>query len=268
MKNKICEYDLMNVILKGLILILIIICFEYYNKYIKISEPMTSVLSNSNKKDWLDEIFDMRQIITISSRKKNVSLFCKSLEINETIFNAILKADISYNNVYNLKIGEIACAMSQEAVLRKFVESDAKSLMLFEDDVMPINHEVYTNSGITLNHIKKYIEKCVQNLPSNWDVIYFGRCWDNCSKHITINKYLVKVHRAMCHHAIVFSKKGAQRILESIKHPLSKPIDHIVSGLCVSGELHAYASKTPVFYQNRDQLSTTIGNFDSLPVCA
>ena len=139
---------------------------------------------------------------------------------------------------------------------------------MFEDDVMPITHELYTSSNITLDNIKKYIIKCVQYLPSSWDVFYLGRCWDNCTKHIKINQYIVKVHRAMCHHAICFTKEGAKKILENIVHPLSKPIDHIVSNLCSKGNIECYASTVPVFYQNRDELSTTIGNFDKLPICA
>ena len=256
----------MNNIMKGLISVVVIICvLKYYNV---ITEPMTSELVDPTKKDWLEELFDMRQIITIPSRVKNVSAFCRSLEIKETIFNAILKTDLSYNNVYNLKIGEIACAMSQEAVLKKFVESGTESLLLFEDDVMPINHEVYTNSGITLDHIKKYVRKCMENLPSDWSILYLGKCWSDCRRAITVNKYIMKEHKSLCHHAIAFSRKGAQRILNAIIHPISKPIDHIVSALCMSGELQAYSAKICVFYQNRDELSTTIGNFDNLPVCA
>ena len=172
-----------------LIMVIIIIGIKLLNINIKPNDIKLS--HNTNEKDWLDELFDRKQIITIPTRVKNVSNFCKSLKINETIFNAILKNNLNYNNVYKLKIGEIACALSQEKVLQEFVSSDDKTLLMFEDDVMPITHEMYVNSGITLNHIKSYINKCVTYLPNNWDVMYFGRCWDSCSNHVKINKYIV-----------------------------------------------------------------------------
>ena len=82
-----------------------------YKQISKNNSIATTINPNINGKDWLDEIFDMRQIITIPDRTKNVLKFCNSLNINTSIFNAILKQDLKYDNVYNLKIGEIACAL-------------------------------------------------------------------------------------------------------------------------------------------------------------
>ena len=219
-------------------------------------------------KDWLNHIFEEIQIITIPSRIQNVKNFCKSMEINTRIFPAILKKDISYNNVYNLKRGEIACALSQEKVLQNFVDSGKQSLIMFEDDIMNIDSKKYKQSNITLDNIKNYVNKVNEYVPMDWDVIYLGRCWDMCGKHIPINKYIVKVHRTLCHHAIAFSREGAIKILANIKHPISMPIDHVVSNLCQKGDITCYASIVPVFYQNREELKTSIGNFDKLPTCA
>ena len=75
------------------------------------------------------------------------------------------------------------------------------------------------------------------------------------------------INRTLCHHAIAFSRNGAEKILAAIKHPLSKPIDHIVASLATNGIIDSYASVIPIFYQNRDEMSSTIGNYDHLPVC-
>jgi len=248
-----------------IIMIVIIICIIYYYKKSKATK--TRHMEPFEQKDWLEELFDSRQIITIPSRRDNVSNFCKSLDINETIFSAILKNDIKYDNPHNLKLGEIACALSQEQVLKNFTSSMHNSLLIFEDDIMPINHKMYTDLETTQEHVKNYVKKAVEYLPTDWDVLYFGRCWDNCRRHTPVNKFLVKVHRTMCHHAIAFSRRGAQKILDNITHPFTKPIDHIVSGLCSNGTITCYATVVPVFYQNREELFTTIGNFDKLPIC-
>ena len=224
--------------------------------------------TNKKSNDWLQEIFDYRQIITIPDRKKHVLKFCKSFDLKPTIFNAILKDEISYKNLYGLKIGEIACAMSQEAVLKKFVKTGKSSLLMFEDDNIPFTFKFYKKSGLSLDNIKNYVKNAYNMLPANWDVLYLGRCWDNCNRNIKINKYLYKTHRTLCHHAIAFSRQGAIRVLEAISHPLQRPIDHIVARLTTQGEIDAYATIIPVFYQNRDKMESTVGNFDNLPVCA
>lgn len=260
-----------NIILLSIILVLIFIYFVRSDTCIKPVKSIISVFApepeHFTEGDWLDELFDMKQIITIPSRRQNVTKFCASFDLNEDIFNAVLKDEIDYKNVYNLKMGEIACALSQEQVLKNFVSSMHNSLIMFEDDIMSLDHEMYASAETTLDHVKNYMKKAVEYLPTDWDVVYFGRCWDNCRRHIPVNKFMVKVHRAMCHHAIAFSRHGAQKILANIEHPLSKPIDHIVSGLCSKGIITCYATVVPVFYQNRSELKTTIGNFDKLPIC-
>lgn len=250
------------------IIILLFILLVYLAQKVSINEAFSVAKKEKMKdKDWLEELFDSREIITIPSRRKYVNDFCNSFQIKPTIFNATLKSDLSYNNIYRLKMGEIACAISQEKVLRKFVNSNHSSLLLFEDDNISFTNDVYATSKINLQHIKKYIKNCVESLPSDWDVLYLGRCWDNCSRNVKINKYLFKTHRTLCHHAIAFSKSGAEKILDAITHPLTKPIDHIVANLTINGVIDSYASVVPIFYQNRDELMSTIGNFDNLPVC-
>jgi len=220
-----------------------------------------------DNRDWLEKLFDRREIVTIPSRIENVNNFCKSFNIKPTIFKAILKNDISYNNKFNLKIGEIACAMSQETVLRNFISSNDQTLLMFEDDVMPFTDLVYSRSNVTLADLQKYVKKAVKSLPVTWDILYLGRCWDDCENNIRINNYLVKTNYTLCHHAIAFSRDGAKKVLKHIKHPLNKPIDHIVAMLTKKRLLDSYATNIPIFYQNRDDLTTTIGNFDNLPIC-
>ncbi len=233
----------------------------------KLNEGFGEDKKESKQPDWLEELFEFRQIITIPERASHVKKFCKSFEIKPTIFNAILKKDLNYNNVYNLKIGEIACALSQEAVLKKFIDSEAKNMLMLEDDNIPFTNEFYKNVGLKLEFIKDYMGNCVKSLPYDWDVMYFGRCWDDCANHTPWNNYIVKTRRTLCHHGIAFSRKGASIILEHIKHPLNVPIDHVVANLTSGGKLNTYASILPIFYQNRAEMNSTIGNYDHLPIC-
>lgn len=255
-----------------ILIILILLLIKYRSKSLrKISEKFIhNDLANNlptDTLDWLEELFEYRQIITIPERINHVKKFCKSFEIKPTIFNAILKKDIHYPNPYGLRIGEIACALSQEAVLKKFIQSENKSMLMLEDDNVPFTHLFYRNVGLRLDFIKEYIRKSVESLPEDWDVLYLGRCWDDCANHIPFNNFIVKTKRTLCHHGIAFSRKGASIILANITHPLNVPIDHIVANLSVHGKINSYATILPVFYQNRDELNSTIGNYDHLPIC-
>ena len=246
-------------------LILIYIIFLLINK---IKNNINEYFNEKiEEKDWLEELFDYRQIITIPSRIKHVAEFCESFNIKVTIFDAILKDKIEYNNIYNLKLGEIACALSQEAVLQNFVNSNKNFFLLMEDDNIPLTNPFYLDIDLKLNDIKEYLKNAFNSLPANWDVLYLGRCWDNCAKHIPINEYIVKTHRTLCHHAIGFSKKGAKKVLEAISHPLKIPIDHIVANLTLSGKINSYATILPIFFQNRIELKSTLDNNDHLPIC-
>lgn len=246
-----------------LLSIILLLVNSIINK-LKITEKFSD---NQINPDWLEKLFEYRQIITIPERVAHVKKFCKSFGIKPTIFNAILKKDLKYNNVYNLKIGEIACALSQEAVLKGFIKSNTKNMLLLEDDIIPFTNDFYKNVGLKIEFLKDYVEKTVMSLPADWDVLYLGRCWDDCASHIPINNYIVKTKRTLCHHAIAFSRKGASIVLEHIKHPLNVPIDHIVANLTSYGKINTYASILPVFYQNRSELNSTIGNYDHLPIC-
>ena len=77
------------------IFIIIIFLFGISNK-INFSEKFIGINdsaknSQSTDNDWLEELFEYRQIITIPERIEHVEKFSDSFEIKPTIFNAILK---------------------------------------------------------------------------------------------------------------------------------------------------------------------------------
>ena len=245
-----------------LYLILILTIYNFFQR----KSGKNNAYENSEKQ-WLNEFIDSYVAITIPKRKAHVKKFYKSFQLKPHIFNAVLKENIKYNNEHGLKIGEIACALSQEKALKEFVEKGTNHLLMLEDDNILYGDAFYSEIGFSLDQIKKYMKDSFTSLPSDWDVLYYGRCWDDCESHVKVNKYIAKTNKTLCHHAIVFSRKGAIKVLEQIKHPIKEPIDHIVGNMCKRNELNSYATIIPVFYQSRDEIISAVGNYDHLPVC-
>jgi len=256
----------MNNIIKIISFIIIIILLYQYlqNEYTEYYTQPCNTLPLININDFIDSIY----VITMPSRIHYVIGFYKSFNIDCSIFNAILIKDLhDYNNVYNLKLGEIACASSHMKVLNDFLETNNKNILIFEDDITYYSEIEYKNKNTLGLHINNYIYHAFISLPPDWDLLYLGRCWDDCNNHIHINKYIVQTYRTLCNHSILYSRKGAKILLDNISHPLKMPIDHIIANLTMSKKLKCYATKIPIFYQNRKALQSSIGNFDELRIC-
>ena len=74
-----------------------------------------------------------------------------------------------------MKIGEIACALSQEAVLKGFIESKTKNMLMLEDDNVPFSNEFYKNVGLKLEFIKDYMSPGMENL--DYDEVHPNEDW-------------------------------------------------------------------------------------------
>ena len=93
------------------------------------------------------------------------------------------------------------------------------------------------------------------SIPSDYDIIYLGRCWDNCRKSIIVNGLVLKCYAPQCRHAYGVSRKGAEKIIK-FSQPLEKAGDLTISTYVSKGQIIAYAPKNP-FFQNREQLGSS-----------
>lgn len=100
--------------------------------------------------------------------------------------------------------------LSQYAMLKKFLASGGKRLMTFEDDALFKNMD--------------HLPACLNELPADWDVIYLGANLHHMVFGITENppvkysEHLVRVKRAWTSHAIGYSRKMVEAIIE--KYPV------------------------------------------------
>jgi GR25 family glycosyltransferase involved in LPS biosynthesis len=207
----------------------------------------------------LNEYFDQINVITLPKRRKYITNVMNSFKIKCNYFPAILKNNINRTQLIQsgfisskskLNNGQIACHQSHITVLKIFLQSSDKNCLIFEDDLK------YPNFNIKYND---RIKNIMESLPDDYDIIYFGRCWDKCSKNISLNSYLVKCYIPQCRHSYGVTRKGAEKIINYTRN-LLKPGDYTISRLIKKGVIIAYGSKPSIFIQNRERLGSNLGN--------
>lgn len=102
--------------------------------------------------------------------------------------------------------GQIGCAMSfvkcfNDAILKKY-----ENILILEDDFLFIDEKEILFSKTLAS---------INDLPNDWDSLYFGGTVVNDYNHIPIQKYssnLFKLNSAHCLHSVAFSKNGLLKI--------------------------------------------------------
>ena len=117
---------------------------------------------------------------------------------NEKIFNNYIKESQTYEN-------KDYCYASHMAVIEKFVDSNENNCLIFEDDL-----KIPDIDEDSLQQITKYI-------PDDYDIAYFGFCWEKCDHNNKVNYYWSEANIPMCLHAYSVSKKGAQNLIKYMK---------------------------------------------------
>ena len=214
----------------------------------------------SDKIHPINKYFTSVNVITVPSRKQYMENTMKYFGITANFIDATLKKNIKYNELlYSNFIthdyyseenkGRIACHLSQIKLIKEFLKSNDNNIFIFEDDIVKYKHENY----------KSIIDDSMNNIPDDWDIVFFGRCFDDCDKIEKINKYLFKAHSPKCRHAYGLSKKGANKILQYTV-PMINNGDEMYAENIENGNIIAYAIHPSIFSQNRNNLGSTIGN--------
>jgi GR25 family glycosyltransferase involved in LPS biosynthesis len=208
----------------------------------------------------MNKYFDSVNVITVPKRKKYMIELMNKLKINVKIIDATLIKNINYNELIknnfvtksyykNKNKGRIACHYSQIKLIKEFLNSNDETIFIFEDDIdknLPDNY-------------KEIISKSMDDIPNDWDIVFFGRCYDNCNKMKKINKNLYKVYSPKCRHAYGLTRKGAEKILK-YSVPMINNGDIMYAENINNGNIIAYAANPSIFSQNRYELGSTIGN--------
>lgn len=192
-------------------------------------------------------------VITLPSRRQNVIEFLSSMGFRATLFQAVEKNTLSYDNAHNLAPGALACALSHITVWKEFLQTEHESIIVFEDDVKVVPKDQQ-------QRVLKDMEAGIKELPTSWEILYLGWCYSKCNQHEGYSEHLVEVKGSIhCTHAYCVTRKGAEKLLRMIEHPLPEPIDEIMARATYSGALKTFAMKKPIFVQNERIISAING---------
>jgi|SaaInlStandDraft_7_1057024.scaffolds.fasta_scaffold03583_2 GR25 family glycosyltransferase involved in LPS biosynthesis len=246
-----------------IIILLIILLLNNYKR------QTISNMANINWSSPIQKYFDKIYVITLPQRKEYIENIMKNINLNPIYFSAKLKNELDYNKLINDNIvkrqfvkkknyGRIACHYSHISVLQNFLDSNAETCLIFEDDIRPIENVTHLNDTFKNN---------ISELPDDWDILYLGRCWDNCKKQTKISLNIYKLYTPKCRHAYAVTKKGAEIIL---KYSIPQYIagDKIYAELIKNNKLQAYGFSPQLFLQNRENLGSTLGNINVLKECS
>ena len=171
------------------------------------------------------------------------------------IKNGIINKNWSENGNININFnfGRVACFMGHTLILKKFLLTDKKYALIYEDDIK-VNLS-------NINTVKYKIKTILKNIPSDADIVYLSFCWEHCDRMEKVNHIFSKSYRPLCRHHYLVSKNGARIIINNLKS-LRVPCDLVISDLILNKKLVSY-NVNPDYLnisQNREQLGSNLGN--------
>jgi GR25 family glycosyltransferase involved in LPS biosynthesis len=159
-----------------------------------------------------DDFEELNTPTIIMKTKEDVQTFYKSSDI---------RIDPKGFEGNGWKAGELGIWASNYTAWKNFVDSDYDYIILMEDDI------------VLSKDFNKKLKHYISELPNDWDAFtaFVPRTgnvrYNKNNKNLFIDKKNVcRVYQSWSCLCYVVSKKGAVKILEEVKTPVSSPIDH------------------------------------------
>lgn len=223
-------------------------------------------LTDSKEPSVLNAHFDMIVCICIPERKPHMIRTFQKWGVDARFFDAYLKSNHTHDQfiankfldpLYSpyLNLGRICCHYSAIRVYEQFLESNAQTLLVFEDD---IDSSTYDSK----DHLNKTLSPVLKAIPEKWNYLNLSKCWDDCTNNVYINNAYWTIPKVpKCRTAIALSKEGARIIVNQSQPMTEHPGDVMIAQLIQSRVLtHAFATRTQYFVQHRQMFGSNLGN--------
>ena len=177
-----------------------------------------------------------------------------SLKMNDLIKKSII--------IQPLQLGKIACHLSHMNALKEFISTSnpGEICLILEDD---IQHSF--NKFAFQRRIQTLSEE-LKSVGGKWDVLFLGKCHDNCTRYEFLSPQIATNTTASCRHAYVVTHMGAIKLINNLL-PMVNSGDKMTRNLIMENKINALAAHPSLFYQNRDLLGSLLDNYDDLQEC-
>lgn len=205
-----------------------------------------------------NSIFDDIYVINLdkdTQRLKSYDDMMKKLNWRYTRFSAITPKDFSNEYIAKLKDkmisnnskitdNEISCALSHIILWNIIAKNSKNRVLIMEDDARTI---------VGKDKLEEYLSNLYNQFANNNgiqepDILYLGKCMDNCSEYKQIYENVYQSFKPLCNHSYVLTKEGARKLLNYA--PYSDTIDMAIRELISKGKITAYVYHPSLFYQD------------------
>jgi len=136
-----------------------------------------------------------------------------------------------------LNDSEISLLLKHYDIIRELSSNNVEYVLVLEDD------------AILCDDFLDNLEKCFNELPKDWDLVWVGTCCDLHEPKIK-NKLVYKTKRgSRCTHAYLISKSCANKILNNI-NKITEAIDYSFNFFIKELDLNNYWIEPPLAIQN------------------
>lgn len=114
-------------------------------------------------------------------------------------------------NLSQKQRAQIGCTLSHYSILQEAKKNGFSKILVLEDDFLFLGSE---------NEINLTLKNCLEELPEDWDLFYFGAFFVKGYDYEPLEIYsdnLIKVNTGFCTHAICYSKNAIDKILNNLK---------------------------------------------------
>jgi GR25 family glycosyltransferase involved in LPS biosynthesis len=147
---------------------------------------------------------------------------------------------LEHDNIQFKKLlGQAGCTLSHMAILKKALDNNYSNYLVLEDDF-----EINDSQIDFLSNLKNSLEE----LPSDWDILYLGGNLTDVYGKIPIEKYSKSLYQVnSCHttHAIAFSRTGMQKMAQKIGY-----VDNIIQWIIKKGTIDVFLNQEILYSNN------------------
>jgi GR25 family glycosyltransferase involved in LPS biosynthesis len=172
---------------------------------------------------------------------------CKNYKLCEGVNGNLL------TNPTKLKNGMFGLVKTYLNIYEEWSKKDAENIFLIEDDCL------------FLDDFNKKLEEYINNVPSDWDMLYFGanHNYHGGMQTLRINEKCIKLNNSYTAHCVLLKKKVFEELIENIRN---FSIENDVMMALLQRKYNAYSTSEPLALQieNYSNIENKVVNYDWL----